>query len=341
MKSVHAGRTSPALDLDLLVALEALLALGNVTRAAARLGITQSAMSHRLRRLRDTLGDPIVVAGRGGLVPTPRAQQLARVVTRSLHELRSALATAEAFDPATSTRTYVVVTSDFAEFEILPRVLEDLSRNAPGISTVMREPSPGMLDALERGDVDLIVGPQLPPTSGLLQRKIGEDFLASVVRADHPVVGKHLDLETYLGARHLVVDPAGAGAVGAVDHALAKLGKRRDVAMRVPHFLGAPFIVARSDLVLTAPFALLRHFAGLLPLRVFEPPLELTNGRTFMTWHERVTDDAGHIWLRELTARCTAAVLAKPVKRPKPGGAFDRAAWLSEPGDLRPRPPRR
>lgn len=324
MKPAHGP--AARLDLDLLVALEALLALGNVTRAAARLGITQSAMSHRLRRLRDALGDPIVVAGRSGLVPTPRAEQLARVVTRSLHELRTALATAAAFDPATSTRTFTVVTSDFAEFEILPRVLEELSRSAPRVTTVMREPSADMLDMLERGAVDLIVGPQLGAISGLVQRKVGEDFLASIVRADHPLVGKHLDLETYLAVRHLVVDPTGAGAIGAVDHALSRIDRRRDVAMRVPHFLGAPFIVARSDLVLTAPWALLRHFANLLPLSIFEPPIELPTGRTFMTWHERVTDDAAHIWLRELTARCTAAVLSVPVKRPRPGTQFDRSA---------------
>lgn len=334
MKSVHGP--AARLELDLLVALEALLAVGNVTRAAARLGITQSAMSHRLRRLRDALGDPIVVPGRTGLVPTPRAEQLALVVTRSLRELRSALASAEPFDPATSTRKLTVVTSDFAEFEILPRVLEELSRTAPRVALTMREPFAGMVEALETGAVDLIVGPQLGEAPGLIQRKVGEEFLASAVRADHPQVGKTLDLDTFVAARHIVVDPLGAEKASIVDRALGKLGRQRDVAMRIPHFLGAPFIVARSDLLLTAPFALLRHFAGLFPLRVFEPPLELPTGRTVMTWHERVADDTAHVWLRELTARCTAAVVNRPVDRVRLGAQYDPAV-LSAPADLRRR----
>lgn len=325
MKMAHGP--AAGLELDLLLALEALLAVGNVTRAAARLGITQSAMSHRLRRLRDALGDPIVVQGRGRLVPTPRAERLGRVVSRSLLELRSALASVEAFDPATSTRVFTVVTSDFAEFEILPRVLEELTRVAPGVTTVMREAWPDMFDALERGTIDLVVGPQLDGVPGLVQRKVGSNFLAAAVRVDHPIVGKRLDLDTYLSLRHLVVDPSGSGTIGAVDRALEKLGRRRDVAMRVPHFLGAPFIVSRSDLVLTAPWALLRHFARLLPLVVFEPPLELPSGRVFMTWHERVADDPAHVFLRELTARCTQAVVDAPVKRPRLGHMFDRGQW--------------
>ena len=128
---MNAEHAPADLDLNLLVALEALIAHRNVTRAAAAQGITQSAMSHRLRRLRALLDDPVVVAGRQGLVPTPRAERLGRVVSRSLHEMRAAIESAEHFDPATSERTFTVVTSDFAEFEILPRVLEELSRRAP------------------------------------------------------------------------------------------------------------------------------------------------------------------------------------------------------------------
>ncbi len=318
---MNAEHAPADLDLNLLVALEALIAHRNVTRAAAAQGITQSAMSHRLRRLRALLDDPVVVAGRQGLVPTPRAERLGRVVSRSLHEMRAAIESAEHFDPATSERTFTVVTSDFAEFEILPRVLEELSRRAPRVTVTMREPFPGLLDALERGAADLIVGPQLS-APGLIQRKIGEDGFASAVRRDHPRVGRHLDLDTFVALRHLVIDPVGDGGVSVVDTALAKHGRVRDVAMRVPHFVGAPFIAARSDLLLTAPWALLTHAATLLPLRLFEPPLELPTPRTFMNWHERVNEDPAHTFLREVTARCTAAVLSRPAKRPKPGVAL-------------------
>lgn len=312
-----------ALDLDLLVALETLVAVPNVTRAAARLGITQSAMSHRLRRLRELLDDPVVVGGRAGLVPTPRAVRLAEVIARSLHEIRTAVAATDKFDPATSERAFTVVTSDFAEFDILPRVLGEISAHAPGVSVTMREPFLGVLEALERGDVDIIVGPQLPAAAGLVQRKIAEDGFASAVRDDHPLVGQRLEIETFIGLRHLVVDPQGQGQASLVDLALRKLGRQRDVAMRIPHFMGAPFIVARSDLLLTAPRSLLLHFGRLLPLRIFEPPIELPDVRTMMTWHERVSDDPAHAWLRDLTARCTAATLGYKLRRPKPGRPFE------------------
>lgn len=313
MSSVHGDAP---LDLQLLVALEALIEHRNVTRAAVDLGITQSAMSHRLRRLRALLDDPVVVPARQGLVPTPRAQRLGGVVSRSLHELRAALKIAEHFDPATSDRTFTVVTSDFAEFEILPRVLEELSRVAPRVSVTMIEPFPGLLEALERGEADLVVGPQVS-APGLIQRKVGEDGFGTVVRRDHPRVGRHLDLDTFVALRHLVINPVGVSGISLVDEALAKLGRRRDVAMRVPHFLGAPFIAARSDLVLTGPYGLLRRATELLPLRLFEPPIELPLGRIFMSWHERVTEDPGHAWLRDVAGRCTAAVIAKPVRRAK------------------------
>jgi DNA-binding transcriptional LysR family regulator len=185
----------------------------------------------------------------------------------------------------------------------------------------MREPFPGLLDALERGTADLVVGPQLT-APGLIQRKVGEDGFASAVRRDHPRVGRQLDLDTFVSLRHLVIDPVGTGGVSAVDTALTERGRVRDVAMRIPHFVGAPFITARSDLLLTAPWALLNHAAQLLPLRLFEPPLELPVQRTFMTWHERATEDPAHAFLREVAARCTAAVLSRPSKRPKLGAAL-------------------
>lgn len=307
-----------AIDLNLLHALDVLLQERNVTRAAVRLGLTQSAMSHRLKRLRELLDDPLLVPGRGGLVATVRAHQLGHALRCALEDLRGALVRRDRFDPATSERTFVVVTTDFAELEILPRVLQVTSREAPRICTVMREPWPGMIPALERGEVDLVVGPSLPVQPGLVQRRVAEDDFACCVRADHPRVRRRLDLAGYVELRHLVITPTGGDGISPVDTALAERSLRRKVALRVPHFIGAPFIIARSDLLLTAPRSLLAHAADLLPLRLFEPPLPLPPIRSVMTWHERASDDPGHAWLRELAATCTREAIAyRRARRPR------------------------
>lgn len=296
------------LDLNLLLAFDALMDTCNVTRAAERLGITQSAMSHKLRRLRDTFDDPLLVGGRQGMRPTPRAQRLAEPVGKALRELRVALRAAEPFEPATAQRTFVVASSDYAEFEILPRVLERLSADAPDVNVHMVVRFAELPAQLESGAVDLAVGPDLPPAGGLKCTTVGRESFACLVRRDHPEVGDTLDLETFVRLRHLMVDPRGGGP-GLVDAALAEHGLQRRVAMRTPHFIGGPFIVARSDLVMTAPVALAERAAEILPLRVLTPPIPLPTTRVVMTWHERFDNDPAHAFLRELAADATRAVI--------------------------------
>ncbi len=298
----------PGLDLNLLLAFDALMDTCNVTRAAERLGITQSAMSHKLRRLRDTFDDPLLVGGRQGMYPTPRAERLAEPVRRALRELRVALRAAEPFDAATARRTFVVASSDYAEFEILPRVLERLSADAPGVDVHMVVTWADLPARLESGAVDLSVGPELPPVAGLKCTTVGREDFVCLVRADHPGVGETLDLDTYLRLPHLLVSPGGEIG-GVVDEALAAMGQQRRITMRTPHFLGGPFIAARSDLVMTAPAALARRAAELLPLRLFVPPLSLPTTRVVMTWHERFDNDSAHAFLRDLAAVATRAVV--------------------------------
>ncbi len=322
-----------AIDLNLVHALDVLLQERNVTRAAVRLRLTQSATSHRLKRLRALLGDSLLVPGRGGLVPTPRALELAGAVRRTMQDLAATLAHGEPFDPATSERSFVVVTSDFAEIDALPRVLELLSRQAPGVALTVREPGPGLLEALERGEVDIVMGPSLPPHAGLVQRRVGDDGFAGCVRRDHPIVRRKLDVAAYAALPHLVISPTASASVSPVDTALAARGLARRVCLRVPHFLGAPFLTARSDLVLTAPRSMLVHAARLLPLHLFDPPLPLPRVPVVMTWHERATSDPGHVWLRELAGRCTAAALGRP--RDYPAAAASRAGRGSKSGARR------
>lgn len=294
------------LDMNLLTALEALLAEANVTRAAQKVGITQSAMSHKLRRLRELFDDPLLVGGRGGMKPTPRAVSLLGPLRRNLRELRALVHAARPFEPATAVREFTVVSTDFAEFEILPRVLEDITVEAPQVSITMREPWPGMVQALEDGSVDVVMGPPVEGPAGLVRRKVADDEFVCVVRRDHPGVAQALDLDAFLCLPHLLVSPRTTGP-GFVDEALAAHGLRRRVALRIPHFLGAPFVIARSDLVATLSRVLAEEACLILPLRMFPVPIDIPPIRIFMTWHERFSRDPGHAWLRE---KCYVHTLA-------------------------------
>jgi DNA-binding transcriptional LysR family regulator len=164
-----------------------------------------------------------------------------------------------------------------------------------------------MIDALRDGTLDLVAGVDLEPAAGLIRTKLFQDTLVCVVRKDHPRVGKTLDLETFAALPHLLVtrDPAGTGPI---DAALAARGLSRHIAMRVPYHLAAPYIVARSDLVVMTTMALARDAASLLPLRILRCPIPLPVLRVTMAWHERSQNDPAHKWFREITMRSAAGV---------------------------------
>jgi DNA-binding transcriptional LysR family regulator len=302
---MHDRHTSP--DLNLLEALDALLHELSVTRAAARLGISQSAMSHKLARLRELFGDPLLVGGRSGMVPTPQAERIGRTIRQPFVELRAAIRDSAPFDPATSTRRFVMVSPDYAAFSFLPRARILVASEGPLTTVVVREPFPGMLDSLRDGTLDLIAGVELQPTAGLIRTKLFQDALVCIVRSDHPRVGKALDVETFAALPHLLVtrDPEGTGSV---DAALAARGLKRHIAMREPYHLAAPFIVARSDLIAITTLALARDAASLLPLRILRCPLPLPLLKVTMAWHERNQNDPAHQWFREISMRCAAGV---------------------------------
>jgi DNA-binding transcriptional LysR family regulator len=302
---MHPRHASP--DLNLLEALDALLREQNVTRAAAHLGISQSAMSHKLARLRDVFGDPLLVGGRGGMVPTPEAERIGRSIKQAFIDLRAAMQGTESFDPGTSTRRFLMVSPDYAAFSFLPRARALVAKEGPSTSLVVREPWPGMVDALRDGSLDLVAGADLPPAAGLIRTKLFQDELVCVVRRDHPQVAGAFDLKTFAALPHLLVtrDPEGTGPI---DVALATHGLQRHIAMRVPYHLAAPFIVARSDLIMMTTLALAKDAASMLPLRILRCPLPVPVLKVTMAWHERNQNDAANKWLRDITIRCATGV---------------------------------
>ena len=296
MKAVHLAN----IDLNLLVVFDALIAEGHATRAAERIGLTQPAVSHALNRLRALFGDPLFVRSPRGMVPTSLAQDIAPNVRSILEQVEGVLRGGRAFDPAASTRQFVLGLSDYAAFVLLPRLTARLDQEAPGVSLVVRNTSRSVgLPMLEDGTVELIAGnfPE-PPTHMREELLYEEDFICAG-RGDHPNLGEPLDLDRYLALRHIQVSMKGNPS-GYLDALLAEKGLKRNVAVTVGHFLMAPMLVDASDLVATEPRRLFTPLAGRLPLRLFPPPIDIPQFRVVQTWHSRHDADPGHQWLRRI-----------------------------------------
>lgn len=298
------------LDVNLLVMLEALLEERNVTKAGLRVGRSQSAMSHALARLRDLLGDELLVKGKGGMVLTPRALLLLEPLQRGLSELRRALVQGPSFDPVTSTREFRLLTSDYMELVLLPRLLARLSKDAPSVSLHCRTLDQAQVPrALEGGDFDMAVVVRVVDTGEPLMRcKLWDDEFVVVARRDHPTLAQvqELDLQTYVQLGHVLLSPTGRGG-GRVDQALEEQGLKRHFALRIGNFNVAPLVVAHSDLILTAPRRLVETFLGCDHLKVFRPPIHIPRFAVYLTWHEAQHRDPGHRWLRDALLQAAQA----------------------------------
>ncbi len=289
-----------AVDLNLLVALEALLAERSVTRAAVRLGLSQPATSHALGRLRALLEDPLLVRGPRGLVPTARGEALVAPLGLALDGVRRLLAPS-GFDPATSVRTFSVAAADQAMLGLLPPLLSDLAVSAPGIDVVARAVPPVDIEAgLASGALDLSLGIHDAAPPGFYRQALQKERFVCVMAAGHAAARGRFGLDRFCHERHLLVAPRGTPG-GVVDSRLEQLGRKRRVALVVSHFLVAPHVVARTDLLWTAPERIARTYAAMLPLFVRPLPAELDLAGFTVTqlWHERRHADPDHAWFRE------------------------------------------
>lgn len=302
---MHGVHELANLDLNLVVALDALLAERHVTRAATRLGLTQSATSHALARLRELLGDPILVRGaRGQMLPTPLAERIAPQLRRTLAELAHTLR-GEAFDPQTSHHTFHLGTSDYVELVLLPTLTARIRERAPNVDLWVHAYTDDGTERLATGALDLVIGPVAtdhdPPrarSTSIFQRVLFDDGFRCITRASHPSAGAKLTLARYCELPHLLVAPRGKPG-SFVDDALAKVGRVRRVALAVPHFLVVPHLIAATDLVATLASRVAALFADSLGLVTMPPPLAIPKFRMAASWHERSQHDAAHRWLRD------------------------------------------
>jgi DNA-binding transcriptional LysR family regulator len=284
------------IDLNLLRAFDAVLRERSVTAAAARLDLTQPAVSNALARLRAIFEDPLFVRTPKGMDPTPFARELGEPVRQALALLESALAHGPGFDPATSSRSFRFYMSDIGQVEFLPPLVERVQRFAPGVhlEAVALEVE-DIADALAAGALDIAVG-FLPGLGQPVRRRhLFRDPYVCLMRADHGI--KSLTRKKFLEASHVIVPYRGGHRV--IEEALERAGVARRIALRVAHFTVVPMVLERTDLVLTLPARVARVFESRGRLKSLPAPVPIPAADVGVHWHERFDADAGNRWLRE------------------------------------------
>ncbi len=287
-------------DLNLLVVLDALLGESSVTRAARRIGLSQSATSHALARLRRLLDDPVLVRTPQGMTPTPRAASLAGPVRRALEQLEQSLAPPRPFDPSRSSHGFTLSLEDAGQVGLLPLLAERLKAEAPGVDLCVHSGGTAVpAEGLATGSIDLALAVSPEPSEGFHAEVVFTTPYVSIVRADHPEVGKRLSLERFSGLGHIVL--GGPGSVDPeIDRVLAASSRSRRAALTVPSLLPIPWLVARSDLVATVPALLLGLNRERLPVARHAPPIPIDPTTGSLVWHERTHHDSAHRWLRKV-----------------------------------------
>jgi len=284
------------IDLNLLVGLSVLLEEQNVTRAADRLGLTQSAASRMLGRLRSAFGDPLFVRTSRGLKPTKRALEIAVPLREHLSSLEKLLLDGPPFDPATAHRRFSIAAIDYVQVTLLAPLLASLQRRAPSIDFEIRQPSASAERDLDAGVLDLLLIPQQPSGPGIVWTALYRDEYVCVVWNRHPA--RRLTLAGFGAMEHVLVAPR-ERAGGVVDAVLEKHGLSRRVAVQASTFLLVPYLLVGTPRIATIPQRMAHVIARHHPLRILRPPLEIPGFTMCQGWHEIHRNDPAHRWLRE------------------------------------------
>lgn len=298
-----------SVDLNLLVALDALLAEAHVGRAARRIGRSQPAVSHSLRRLRELLGDPLLVRIGSSMELTPRALSLREALPDTLERVRTLFA-AEPFIPATSSRRFQVVIHDHLADLVVPAVVRRMSAEAPRARLeVLPWESPFSMTPERLRSIDLCTSCSTEDLPGFERTSLFTDTEAVVVRRDHPLVSRLGTVRTFAQARHIAVtrDP--------LDAWLLKEGIERRIGLTVPSYLQALHAAAASDLVAFVPRRLAEALAAPLSLAIVRPPIDPGTYQEFLFCPRRREGDAASRWLRDIVIDIGRSVDAGAIRR--------------------------
>jgi DNA-binding transcriptional LysR family regulator len=286
------------LDLTQIRLLAELSRLRSVSRAAQRIGISQSAASHALAKLRKMSGDPLFARTQDGLQPTPFGSRLSSASSEALDVLLSGLTASDQFDARKTTRTFSFFMNDIGQTIFLPPLIKFLKQNAPGASArVLPVPLDNPGAALSSGAVDFAAGYFDNLTTGFFQSLVFHERYACIVRTGHPKFRSGMTLEAFEKAEHGIADATGM-AHAVIDRHLAKHRVSRNVTLRVPGLHVLPMIVANSDLVAIIPWRLADAFAARVSIKVLPPPVAMPQFDVCIHWHERYHHDRAIRWMR-------------------------------------------
>jgi DNA-binding transcriptional LysR family regulator len=291
------------LNLNLMLALHWLLVEQSVTRAARRMGVTQSAMSRSLGQLRVLLGDQLFVTVGRRLEPTRRAMALQKPLADAMDALRNILREDAPFDPTRLDGVLRMAATEHAMGAVVQRIVSTLRRAAPHLAVHIEPADENVFSLLSAGRLDLLVAPKVGPTpKGLVSEHLWEEHFVTVLRHGNPAAHERLTLRRFCALDHVVVAPVGGDRPGVVSQALVQRGLERRVAVRVPYFASAIDIVSKTDMALTLPASLApRRFA------IRRPPLALPGFVLEAVLPQRLRDSELHLWVVRLLHEATGS----------------------------------
>lgn len=288
------------IQLNQLLLVDALLAHASISEAAEKIGMSQSAASHSLARLRTEMNDPIFIRTANGMQPTPYGARLAGAVKEALALLRGGLEQQPNFVPKTSTHTFTLIMSEVSQTLYLSKLVARLAKEAPGTSVrIAPVPQKAPHLELESGEVDLAVGTFTHFIAGCRQKRVYREQYACIARAGHPMFTEGMTHKAFSASSQVVVDPTGY-VHEQLNPILKHNGLARSTKVHVPTFHAVPEVVANSDLIAVMPETLADFYATLLPLLVMPLPISIPSYGVKMFWHERFHREPKNRWLRDV-----------------------------------------
>jgi len=303
------------LDLHLIRILYLLLVEKNVSRVALKLNQPQPSISASLRKLRELTGDPLLVRGARGMVPTQHGESLMKPAKRILDEAESLFVRKAPFVPEEAARTFHIAAPDYLDMRFLPNVVAAVRRDSPNSKVVIHGLGPGTdyLRMLSDGEMDLVIANWDEPPAHLHISKLFEDPIICTMRADSPYARRTAPdamlLADYLALPHVAPTQMLAGYHGVIDSFLERQGLQRRVAVESPYFGVIPYMLTQSDLVLTTGRQFIRAFEKTLPLKSFTVPIKFPPMRFYQLWHQRAHQSTEHKWLRDLVSGAARALV--------------------------------
>jgi DNA-binding transcriptional LysR family regulator len=287
-----------SLDLNLLVALKALLEEKHVTRAAERIHLSQPAMSRALGKLRIIFNDPLLVKGKNGLHLTPKAKEIFQPLKSILSDIAQ-LISPTSFEPHLEKKEIIIATRDYEATVILPHIIKAVSKEAPNISFSIIPLIGDDLTPLEHQEVDFVIAGSESQSTTLFRYTLFKDKFTCLVSSDNKINEETLTLSKYISMKHCLVTIRNLG-FSAVDKVLHQKKMKRNIHVRMPHFLAAANAVACSDMIITLPHRLCLHLSQQKRYHLLEPPLKLPDIPIYLYWHLGNQNNPLNQWLRKI-----------------------------------------